>query len=507
MRIRGKLLFGYIMLSIMLIIIVSLSLIGAGWAENAISDAAAVAIKSTNMSEGQYNEVVQTLNSLRNGSRTQNIVFIVLTYISISAALIVCIKMITPIIENIILMRDKLKALSEGKLSIEKFDINDQKQRKRQAKEMVELEDSFNFLLETLAKVVSDVQDTSRSVSEGSKQISIGSQSISADAAAQASFAEEISSTVEEMASNITRNSDNAAQTDAIAQHVLEDSKRGSKAVSQTVDAMHLIAEKIGIIEDISSQTNRLALNAAIEAARAGEAGRGFAVVASEVRKLAERSQTAAAEISELSADSVKVAEETGRIFSALVPDIERTAELIQEIAAAAREEDIGARQINKAVLELDSTVQKTASASEEFASVAEEMSSQADQLISVMGFFKLDKSDTSESAVRKAVPRANPVVRSPKALPSSATYTASPKVNHVIAPKPATEGADNAQNVNKPKIAPKKTVSSPMPPVMDADDDLFFDEPESETKQTPLGTGSNYVPTSYISDNEFEEF
>ena len=197
------------------------------------------------------------------------------------------------------------------------FDRND---------EIGDLGNQLQMMIENLTDVISVVYQAGQTVASGSSQISKSSQAMSVDAATQASFTEEISSTVEEMASNIRSNADNTVETDNIAQNVLAEATKGGAAVKETVEAMHQIAEKIVIIEEISSQTNRLALNAAIEAARAGEAGRGFAVVASEVRKLAERSQVAAAEISELSTKSVTVAENTGLLIEKMIPDISKTA-------------------------------------------------------------------------------------------------------------------------------------------------------------------------------------
>jgi methyl-accepting chemotaxis protein len=246
-------------------------------------------------------------------------------------------------------------------------------------------------MVEKLKEVVNDVRSASDNVAAGSQELSSGSEEMSQGASEQAAAAEEASSSMEEMSSNIRQNADNAAQTEKIALKSATDAKEGGEAVTRTVAAMKDIASKISIIEEIARQTNLLALNAAIEAARAGEHGKGFAVVASEVRKLAERSQKAAAEISELSASSVDVAERAGEQLTKMVPDIQRTAELVQEISAACREQDTGADQINKAIQQLDQVIQQNASASEEMASTAEELNSQAEQLQSAIAFFKVD--------------------------------------------------------------------------------------------------------------------
>jgi methyl-accepting chemotaxis protein len=164
--------------------------------------------------------------------------------------------------------------------------------------------------------------------------------------------------------------------------------------VLEAVAAMKEIANKISIIEEIARQTNLLALNAAIEAARAGEHGKGFAVVAAEVRKLAERSQKAAGEINQLSANTLKVSEKSGEMLDKLVPDIQRTAELVQEISAASKEQDTGAEQINKALQQLEQVIQQNASASEEMASTTEELTGQSDQLVSALAFFQTGDED-----------------------------------------------------------------------------------------------------------------
>jgi len=196
---------------------------------------------------------------------------------------------------------------------------------------------------------------------------------------------------MEEMGSNIKQNADNALQTEKISQKAAADAQDSGNAVNEAVEAMNQIAAKISIIEEIARQTNLLALNAAIEAARAGEHGKGFAVVASEVRKLAERSQTAAAEISGLSGSTVQVATKAGEMLVKLVPGIQKTAELVQEISAASAEQNSGVDQINKVLAQLDTVIQQNASASEEMASTSEELSSQAEQMQSAMEFFKVD--------------------------------------------------------------------------------------------------------------------
>mgnify|MGYP001217470515 CR=1 FL=1 len=247
-------------------------------------------------------------------------------------------------------------------------------------------------MVEKLRSIVADVQTAADNVASGSEELSASSEQMSQGATEQAAAAEEASSSMEQMAANIKQNADNAVQTEKIALKSADDADAGGKAVSETVTAMKQIAQKISIIEEIARQTDLLALNAAIEAARAGEHGKGFAVVASEVRKLAERSQTAAGEISRLSGRSVEVAERAGEMLTRIVPDIQKTAELVQEISAASNEQNTGADQVNKAIQQLDQVIQQNASASEEMASTAEELSSQAEQLQEAIGFFKLDE-------------------------------------------------------------------------------------------------------------------
>jgi len=249
---------------------------------------------------------------------------------------------------------------------------------------------ALSTMITGITRVVSDIRNIAEEVGAASGNISTAANQVSNGATAQAASAEEASSSMEEMVSNIKQNADNAQQTEKIATKSAKDAGDSGKSVREAVNAMKEIASKISIIEEIARQTNLLALNAAIEAARAGEHGKGFAVVAAEVRKLAERSQKAAGEINQLSVSTVNVAEKAGEMLDKLVPDIQRTAELVQEITAASREQDTGAEQINKALQQLEKVIQQNASASEEMASTTEELTTQSDQLTSAIGFFRI---------------------------------------------------------------------------------------------------------------------
>ena len=260
--------------------------------------------------------------------------------------------------------------------------------------EIGELAVAFQDMVENLTQVVGGIQSATTSVATGSQQISTTAQSMSQGATEQAASGEEVSSSVEEMAATIKQNSDNALATEGIAIKAVKDAEAGSDAVMQSVTSMKEIAEKISIIEEIARQTNLLALNAAIEAARAGEAGKGFAVVAAEVRKLAERSQRAATEITGLSKNTVELSQNAVHIIADIVPDIRKTSDLVQEIASASREQSAGADQIGKAMVQLDTVIQQNATASEEMAAMSEELSGQSRQLAAAIAFFKLAEAD-----------------------------------------------------------------------------------------------------------------
>lgn len=266
---------------------------------------------------------------------------------------------------------------------------------------------ALNSMSQKVARVIGHVKGGSVRVSDGSNELASASRAISSGSTEQAASIEEVSASMEEMTANIQQNAGNAQETASLATHAAAQAQSGGEAVAATVLAMRQITEKTGVIEEIARQTNLLALNAAIEAARAGEHGKGFAVVAAEVRKLAEKSGQSAADISELSNKSLSVAEDAGNMLKELVPEITKTADLVQEISAASKEQAEGASQVNTALYQLDQVVQQNASASEEVAATSQALSREAELLKEAVAFFKVLTTEQQESP--QAVPAALP--------------------------------------------------------------------------------------------------
>jgi methyl-accepting chemotaxis protein len=372
---------------------------------------------------------------------------------AVAVSICISILLARSIAKPIGLVVERVKLLEQGELAQASRDEASSRKIALRSDELGDLGKSLYNLFKSLISVVGGITSSSAQVSSGSSQLSEMAQSLSQGSNEQAASLEELSASVEELASTIRQNAENTKQADSLSRRVAQNAEESGAAVGETVLSMKEIASKISIIEEIARQTNLLALNAAIEAARAGEAGKGFAVVAAEVRKLAERSATAAGEINELSKKSVSVAGEAGAKLEQLVPDIKKTAELIQEIAAASDEQSSGAEQIAKGVTQMDLVVQQNASSSEELAATAEELSSQAMNLSQAIGFFKTGdaaaagakaKTDGVRTPERPAAPRPATAIHARQAAEGASSPPAkrdSQPARRGIAPAPKQAG------------------------------------------------------------------
>jgi methyl-accepting chemotaxis protein len=338
----------------------------------------------------------ETEEKYKSGQTNMMIVMAAIVALSFAISLWI----ISSIASSIEKARNSLKAVSEGDLTVKIENTSND--------EIGDLVDQLRISVDRIKEVISFVVNAAENIASASQQMSSSSQQMSQGSTEQAASAEEVSSSMEEMVSNIQQNTDNSQQTEKIALKASDDISQGSIAVNQTVTSMKEIAGKVTIIEEIARQTNLLALNAAVEAARAGEQGKGFAVVAAEVRKLAERSQFAANEINNLSASSVSVAEKSGKLLMEIVPDIQKTARLVQEISAASIEQNTGADQVNNAIQQLNQVIQQNAATAEEMAASSEELASQAEQLQQTISFFKIERTHVQTTA-KKAVRHNNP--------------------------------------------------------------------------------------------------
>ncbi|MBB1074686.1 HAMP domain-containing protein [Rhodoferax sp. 4810] len=311
------------------------------------------------------------------------VAIVIATLLGVGIALILSTLITGPIVIGVAFA----KAIAEGDLSQE-LDID-------QHDEIGQLATALNHMVRRLRQIVGEVRVGADNLSSASSEVSSTAQALSQGATEQASSVESTTASIEELNSSVQQNTDNARTTNAIARNSAIEARQGGEAVARTVQAMKEIANKIGMIEEIAYKTNLLALNAAIEAARAGEHGKGFTVVAAEVRKLAENSGMTAQEINQLATQSLSIAEEAGEVLKKMVPNIVKTADLVEEITAASGEQATGIGQITDAMGQLDKATQQNAASSEQLAATAEELSGQAVQLQETMAFFRIDSNQT----------------------------------------------------------------------------------------------------------------
>lgn len=317
-------------------------------------------------------------------AKTLTIIFIVASILAIALLLLIVVFIVRRVVNGINKTVNYFEILSAGDLTFQlsKDDLG-------QTDEIGQLTRSGKLMQDRIGEVIVSVQASAQSISEATILMNSTAHELLQAASGQASSIEEFSASMEEMVGNIHQNAENAGQTEKIASLSSISIGKVSQTSIETAESIKTIANKIDIITDIAFQTNILALNASVEAARAGEHGRGFAVVASEVRKLAERSKNAADEIAGLAHHSVKVAIESAQQLGQVIPEIEKTAKLVQEILTSSMEQSSGANQINNAIHQLNIISQQNAAASEKLAARAEEMTVQAEQLRQIIGYFK----------------------------------------------------------------------------------------------------------------------
>lgn len=327
-----------------------------------------------------------------NNSKVERNTLILFGIIVLIITILITYIIVHQLIKPLLYLSRKAEIISKGDLT-EDIDI-------KRNDEIGILAESFKIMIDKLKEIIQAVQTNTEEISKGSTQIADSSNIIAQGANEQAASSEEVSSSIEEMAATINQNTDNSNTTAGMAKKVETNISQGRTATVRTAETMQLISEKVKIINEIAERTDILAINAAIEAARAGESGKGFAVVANEVRKLAENSQIAASEISDLMNEGVNIAEKAGTILENALPDVQKTSKLIEEINASSKEQTTNAAQINNAIQQLNSVVMNNTATAEQLASSSEELASQSASLVEIIKFFYLEKKNEEKAEI-----------------------------------------------------------------------------------------------------------
>ncbi len=333
----------------------------------------------------QIAEQLADINSTRRSTQLL-IISCAVIGVLLSVLILLIVRVMIAWLQN---MRTTMLQLANGQLAV---DIHDQQAGVFSGDDLVEINNAMNELVKKFADVVSQISINTNLVADISREISDSAGNISRGANDQATSVEETSASIEQMSATVAQNNKNATMTKNLAMETAESASASGKAVMDMVNAMRNIADKISVIDDIAYQTNLLALNASIEASRAGDEGRGFAVVAAEVRKLAERSKLAAAEVIEMANATVNVSEQAGNQLMEILPNIDRTSELVQEISAASEEQSSGLHEITFAISQLDKVAQHNATAALQLSKMANEMDASVDKLGTAIRFFNLER-------------------------------------------------------------------------------------------------------------------